>query len=40
MTTGALIAIEIFIFLVVVFGVYAGYHREEDVHKRSKHKHA
>lgn len=34
MTTGALIILEVFIFLVVVFGIYAGYHRED---KKSDH---
>jgi hypothetical protein len=39
MTTGAFIVLEVFILLVVVFGVYAGYHREDDTPKGTKHKH-
>lgn len=36
MTNGALIVLEVFIFLVVVFGIYACYHREDDLSKKEK----
>ena len=38
MTNGALIVLEVFIFLVVVFGIYACYHREDDP-KNKHHRH-
>jgi|GEM_PF-5010229 len=39
MTTGAFIVLEVFILLVIVFGIYAVNHREEDTPiKRNKHK--
>ena len=37
MTNGALIIFEAFIGLVIVFGLYAGFHRKDDSKdKRSK----
>ena len=40
MTTGALILFVGFVIGVCLFGLYAGYHREDDHnHKNSKHKH-
>lgn len=41
MTTGALIVLETFIFIVVIFGIYAGTHREDKKPvKHNKHTHA
>lgn len=40
MTTGAFIVLEVFILLVVIFGIYAGNHREDETPKHNKHKHA
>lgn len=43
MTTGALIIFEAFIGLVIVFGLYAGFHRKDDTthnSKDKKHNHA
>ena len=40
MTTGAIIILEAFIALFIVFGIYAGYHREDDQPKNKHHKHS
>jgi hypothetical protein len=35
MTTGALILFEVFIGLVIVFGIYAGLHRKDDSEEKT-----
>ena len=39
MTTGALIALEVFIGLVILFGIYAGRHPKDKIEPKSKKKH-
>lgn len=36
MTTGALILFVAFVLGVCAFGLYAGYHREDDLSKKEK----
>jgi hypothetical protein len=38
MTTGALIALEVFIGLVILFGIYAGRHPKDKIQPKSKKK--
>ena len=41
MTTGALIALEVFIGLLVVFGIYVGLHTDDESKRhKSKKKHS